>query len=207
MKTKFYVPAFILLFGAMLTAFTLAPQGDGYDVGDTVSDFSLKNIDGKMVSLADYKNAKGFIVSFTGNHCPYAKLYEQRTIDLHNKFASKGYPVIAINPNDPVKAPDDSYAKMQERAKEKGFPFAYLFDETQEIAKAFGATRTPHVYILKKEGNDMKVKYIGAIDDNPKNGEDATEFYVSSAVDALLQGQEIKKTHTKAIGCTIKWKE
>lgn len=209
MKTKlFLIPALFLSLVA-LTAANWSPKEDrkGYEVGDTVSDFSLKNIDGKKVAMADYNDAKGFIVTFTCNHCPYAKLYEQRIIDLHNKYASKGYPVIAINPNDAMKEPADSYPKMQARAEEKGYPFPYLHDETQAIAKAFGATRTPHVYILKKEGKELKVKYIGAIDDNPRNAEDASELFVSDAIDSLLGGKEIKKTHTKAIGCSIKWKE
>ncbi|MGB0524715.1 MAG: thioredoxin family protein [Flammeovirgaceae bacterium] len=210
MKTKwFFIPALLCGLTLLTAASWVAPKGggDGYSVGDVVEDFSLKNIDGKMVSLASYKKAKGFIVTFTCNHCPYAKLYEDRLIELHNKYASKGYPVVAINPNDVTKQPEDSFENMKKRAKEKGFPFAYLYDETQEIATAYGATRTPHVYILHKDGKELKVKYIGAIDDNPRNADDASEFFVSDAINALLKGKEVKKTHTKAIGCTIKWKE
>ena len=140
-----------LLLAVLLIILTIsATLAGGYEVGDIANDFSLKNIDGKMISLKDYNDAKGYIVVFTCNHCPYAKLYEQRIIDLHNKYASQGYPVIAINPNDPEKQPLDSYENMKKRAKEKEYPFAYLFDETQDIAKSFGASRTPHVYILKK---------------------------------------------------------
>src|SRR5262245_43119015 len=107
----------------------------GYHVGDRVKDFSLKNTDGKMVSLADYKTAKGFIVVFTCNHCPYAKAYEQRIIDLNNMYASKGFPVIAISSNDAVKVPEDSYDNMSSRAKEKKYSFPYLYDESQTVAK------------------------------------------------------------------------
>ena len=119
----------------------------GYKVGDVAADFNLKNIDGSMKSLAGYKDAKGFIVVFTCNHCPFSIAYEDRIIGIHNRFSSMGYPVIAINPNDVATVPDDSYEKMIERAKEKKFPFDYLHDETQEVAKRFGAARTPHVYV------------------------------------------------------------
>lgn len=207
MKTKWFIVPALLFCLAVLTSASWAPKGEGYEVGDVAQDFSLKNIDGKMVSLASYKKAKGFIVTFTCNHCPYAKLYEDRIIELHNSFASKGYPVVAINPNDVTKQPEDSFDNMKKRAQEKSFPFAYLYDESQEVAAAFGATRTPHIYLLKKEGTELKVKYIGAIDDSPRNADDASELFVSDAINALLKGKEIKKTHTKAIGCSIKWKE
>ena len=101
----------------------------GYKVGDVATGFKLKNVDNKLVSLSDYKDAKGFIVIFTCNHCPYAKAYEGRIMGLNHKYASKGYPVIAINPNDPKVEPQDSFEGMQQRAKEKGFTFPYLFDE------------------------------------------------------------------------------
>src|ERR1700683_2264957 len=100
--------------------------GTGYKVGDKAADFKLKNVDGKMVSMADYKDAKGFIVVFTCNHCPFAKAYEDRVIALNAKYASKGYPVIAINPNDPSQVEEDSYANMQARAKAKNYAFPYL---------------------------------------------------------------------------------
>jgi peroxiredoxin len=184
----------------------------GYSIGDKAIDFSLKNATnnmngvGKNVSLKDYNNVKGYIVVFTCNHCPFAIAYEDRIMDLHKKYAPEGYPVIAINPNDVTKVPDDSYANMKTRVKEKGFPFAYLIDETQGIAKAYGATKTPHVYILEKKGNDNIVRYIGAIDDSTYDASAAKEKYVENAIDALLNGKSVEKTETKAIGCTIKWK-
>src|SRR5437764_553070 len=135
---------FIALFAFLFIA--AAPDA-GYKPGDKARDFKLKNVDGKMMSLADYKDAKGFIVTFTCNHCPFAKAYEDRIIALHTKYAAKGYPVVAINPNDKDREPDDSFDNMVIRAKDKKYPFAYLYDESQEIAKAYGATRTPHVYI------------------------------------------------------------
>jgi peroxiredoxin len=196
--------AFALLtvvFAALTLSFqTIAPEA--YVVGDKAADFNLKNVDGKNVSLAGIPNAKGYIVVFTCNHCPYAQAYEQRIIDLHKKYAPLGYPVVAINPNDKVAQPDDSFEKMQERAKDKAYPFVYLYDESQEVAHAFGATRTPHVYLLD---NTKTVRYIGAIDDDSENPEKVKVKYLENAVDALLQGKPVEVTSTRAIGCSIKW--
>lgn len=176
----------------------------GYDIGDIATDFKLKNVDDKMVSLKDYKDAKGFIVIFTCNHCPYAVAYEDRIVALDKKYKAKGYPVIAINPNDPRKQKEDSFDLMKVRAKEKGFTFPYLFDDGQKIYPQYGATKTPHVYILQKTDKGNVVKYIGAIDDNYGDESAVKEKYVENAVDALLQNKEVKVTTTKAIGCTIK---
>lgn len=183
-----------------------ALMAQGYAVGDAATDFSLKNIDGKMVSLADYKQAKGFIVVFTCNHCPYAVAYEDRIIALDKKYKPLGYPVIAINPNDPAAQPLDSYAAMQVRAKEKGFTFPYLLDDGQTIYPQYGAEKTPHVFVLKKTVNKQVVSYIGAIDNNYRNAAEATEHYVADAVDALLAGKAPAVTKTVAIGCSIKVK-
>lgn len=182
-------------------------QEKGYKVGDYATDFSLKNVNGKEVSLAQFKDAKGYIVVFTCNTCPYSKLYEDRIIALHQKYAPQGFPVVAINPNDPGKQPDDSFEHMQQRAKEKGFPFPYLQDQTQEITTAYGATRTPHVYLLNKDRKGYRVEYIGAIDNNHKDAAKADQKYVEESVEALLAGKKPKNNVTKAIGCTIKWKE
>lgn len=176
----------------------------GYQIGDIADDFSLKNIDDKQVALKDYAQAKGYLIIFTCNHCPYAKMYEDRIIALHKTYQAEGYPVIAINPNDPKVQPDDSFEKMQERAKEKSYPFAYLFDETQEVARKFGATKTPHVFILDK---DRKVRYIGAIDDNAQDAQQAAKFYVADAIKELQKGLSVSFATTKAVGCSIKWKQ
>lgn len=176
----------------------------GYNVGDVATDFKLKNVDNKMVSLSDFKEAKGYIVIFTCNHCPYAKAYENRIIGLNHKYASKGYPVIAINPNDPKAEPQDSYEGMQQRAKEKGFTFPYLFDEGQKIYPQYGAVRTPHVFVLQKENGINVVRYIGAIDDNYADANDVSHKYVEDAVDALLSNKPVLLTSTVAIGCSIK---
>jgi len=176
----------------------------GYKIGDSATGFKLKNVDNKMVSLSDYNDAKGFIVIFTCNHCPYAKAYETRIIGLNHKYASKGYPVIAINPNDPKVEPQDSFEGMQQRAKEKGFTFPYLFDEGQKIYPQYGATRTPHVFVLQKENGKNIVRYIGAIDDNYADPSDVSHKYVEDAVDALLSNKPVALTSTVAIGCSIK---
>lgn len=178
----------------------------GYGVGDYAVDFNLPNIDGKMVSMADYGDAKGYVIIFTCNTCPYAKAYESRIIDLDKQYASKGFPVIAINPNDLKQQPGDSMEEMQKRASNKGYSFPYLRDDSQEVAKAFGATKTPHVYVLNKESSGkLKVEFIGAIDNSPNNASDVSEKYVEDAINALLSGEKPTVTEKRAIGCTIKW--
>lgn len=185
-----------------------AQQDAGYKPGDTAKDFSLKNVDGKMVSLAQYKSARGFVVIFTCNHCPFAKAYEERIIALDKKYAPLGYPVIAINPNDANAEPEDSYENMIARAREKNYPFPYLLDESQEVAKTYGAKRTPHIYILNKdEKGALKVMYTGAIDDNFDDATAVKAKYAEDALQALLNGQQLTITTTKAIGCGIKWKK
>ncbi len=178
----------------------------GPAVGDVVQTFTLKNVDGKMVSLSDYREGKGCIVIFTCNHCPYAKAYEQRILDLDRDYKPKGFPVIAINPNDAKRSPEDSYDHMVKRAKDKKYTFPYLHDQTQEVARAFGATRTPHVFVLHRKDDKWVIAYIGAIDDNTEDAGAVKKAYVRNAVDALLQGNQPEITQTKAIGCTIKWK-
>ncbi|SFN96013.1 AhpC/TSA family protein [Paenimyroides ummariense] len=184
-----------------------AVERTGYTIGDEATDFSLKGTDDKMYSLSQFTDAKGYIVIFTCNHCPYAKAYEERIVALDTKYKSLGYPVIAINPNDPTAQPEDSFDLMKTRAKEKGFTFPYLFDEGQKIYPQYGATKTPHVFVLNKENGKNIVKYIGAIDNNHENPNDVTEKYVEAAVDALLKNEPIKQTETVAIGCTIKVKK
>ena len=183
-----------------------APIKNGYEIGDLASDFRLKNVDGKMISLADWKDAKGFIVIFDCNTCPYSKAYNERIIGLNTKYASKGYPLLAINANDPSGSPGDSFDKMVNYAKNKGYSFPYLIDETQTIAKAFGATNTPHVFVLARSDKDLKVVYIGTIDDNARDASSVSKKYVEDAVDALMAGKSVPTTKTKAIGCGIKWK-
>jgi peroxiredoxin len=186
----------------LLTAFTLKSVDAGYKIGDSIQDFSLMNINDTMVSLADYEDAKGFIIVFTCNTCPYSIANEDRIIALDKKYKTQGFPVIAINPNDPVVVPDDSFEKMKVRVQEKGFTFPYLLDIGQKVYPKFGATKTPEVYIVTQK--DLKVQYIGAIDNSSRDATKVTEKYVENAVAALLEGKKIEKTKTSAIGCSIK---
>lgn len=192
---------FTLLFALSLSVGLFA---QGYKVGDKAADFKLINIDGSWVSMADYPDAKGFIVVFTCNHCPYSVAYEDRKIALAEKFAPLGYPLIAINPNDSTIVPQDSYSKMKKRAAEKGFPYPYLLDADQSVFQQYGATRTPHVYLLNKESGDLIVRYIGAIDNNYEAASKASEHYVEDAVEALQKGETPDPEFTKAVGCSIK---
>jgi len=197
----------VLAVVIVASAFTSSVVDKGYKIGDIATDFKLENIDGNMVSMADYNEAKGFIVIFTCNTCPYAVLYEDRIVALDEKYASKGYPVIAIMPNDTDIMPGDSMEAMKSRATTKGFSFPYLMDKGQKIYPQYGATKTPHVYVLQKTKKGNEVKYIGAIDDNYKDPALVNTKYVENAVDALLDGKEINETKTRAIGCSIKVKK
>ncbi|MEL6657570.1 MAG: thioredoxin family protein [Bacteroidota bacterium] len=181
----------------------------GIKVGDKAPAFELKNIDGEMYSFENIKDAngeapKGFVVTFTCNTCPYAVMYEDRLIELHNKLAPQGYPVVAIQPNDPEVKEGDSFTAMQERAADKGFPFHYLMDEGQVVYPQYGASRTPEIYLIDA---DLTVRYHGAIDDNAQDASAVTVNYVEKAVEAIENGQEPDPADVKAIGCTIKTKK
>ncbi|PKP09548.1 MAG: thioredoxin family protein [Bacteroidetes bacterium HGW-Bacteroidetes-4] len=183
---------------------SLAVSAQGYKVGDEAMNFTLKNIDDKMVSLSDYAIEKGVVVIFTCNHCPYSVAYEDRIVALDKKYKKKGFPVVAINPNDPTEYPEDSFDNMKIRAKEKGFTFPYLFDEKQEVYPVYGATKTPHVYLLKNNKGKFVVEYIGAIDNNSKDADKVSEAYLANAIDALIAGNKPNPELTKAVGCSIK---
>src|SRR3982751_2881325 len=161
MKTNKLIILTIISFSVFIAAAFIKA---GYEVGDKVVDFKLKNTDGKFVSLSDFKAGKGVIVIFDCNTCPYSKAYNDRIISLNKKYAAKGFPVITINANDPEKSPGDSFSEMVEHAKKNNYDFPYLLDDTQTVARAFGATNTPHVFILKKDKDDFIVAYTGAID-------------------------------------------
>ena len=196
----------VLTIVICVSAFTMVNSNpsNGYKIGDVAEDFLLKNIDGNMVALSDYKDAKGFIITFTCNTCPYAVMYEDRIIDLNNKYASKGYPVIAIMPNNTDIKPGDNFQAMKARAESKGFTFPYLIDEAQSVYPKFGATKTPHIFILQKTLKGNVVKYIGAIDDNYKDASAVNTKYAENAINALLEGKEVEVNYTRAIGCSIK---
>ncbi len=177
---------------------------DGYSIGDEASEINLLNVDNTMVSYDSFPDALGFIVIFTCNTCPYAVASEDRIIALDAEFKDKGYPVIAINPNDPAVQPADTFEKMQQKASDKGFTFPYLYDESKSVYAEYGAKKTPHVYLLQKENNKKIVKYIGAIDDNVRNASGVKDRFLANAIYELLDGKEVTVKETKAIGCSIK---
>jgi peroxiredoxin len=192
----------LLLFTILLP--TAISAQNGYDIGALAADFNLENIDGSFVSLSDFSESKGFIVVFTCNTCPYAVAYEDRIEALNKKYAKKGYPVIAIMPNNTEIKPGDSLDAMRKRANKKGFTFPYLIDREQAVFPQYGATKTPHVYVLQKNNEMLTVRYIGAIDDNYKDANKVVLKYVEDAVDALLMNRKVPVSKTRAIGCSIK---
>jgi len=181
----------------------------GIKVGDKAPAFNLKGVDGKMYSFENVKDAdgntpKGYVVTFTCNTCPYAVAYEDRLIELHNTTAALGYPLIAIQPNDPELKEGDNFENMQQRATDKGFPFVYLMDEGQKIYPAYGARYTPEVYLVD---SDLILRYHGAIDDNAQDADEVTVNYVEKAIEAINNGMNPDPADVKAIGCTIKTKK
>jgi peroxiredoxin len=197
--------ALLVSFMMLVTAGLMA--GESLKPGDAAMDFNLRDVSGKMFSLSQMKNTKGFIVVFTSITCPVSSKYEQRIINLNDRFAAKGYPVIAINSNDSNVSPGDSYENMQRVAREKGYTFEYLRDEDQEVAREYGATNTPHVYVLSWKNGKLMVEYVGAIDNNVDDPARADKKYVEDAVNALLKGEALTVSSTKAVGCSIKWKQ
>jgi thiol-disulfide isomerase/thioredoxin len=194
---------------AVAGGFATAALAGELELGAKGPDFKLLNVDGKEWTLAqaatgkDGKPADATVVVFTCNHCPFAKAYEPVLLDMAKAYASKNVAFVFINPNDPAVAPDDSYENMQQRAKEKGYPFPYLFDATQETAKAYGALVTPHVFLLDKE---RVLRYRGRVNDN-KDQTAVKSNDLANAIDALLAGRAIETAETKAFGCSVKWRK
>jgi len=164
----------------------------------------MKTANGKEVSIADVKGAKGTLVVFTCNACPWAKKWESRIVELGNDAGKKGIGMIAINSNDPNVNADDSYAVMQTRAKERGMKFAYAYDATSGIARAFGATRTPEAFLFDASG---KLVYHGTIDDNADDAAAVKDPYLANAVNAVAGGKAVPVAETKALGCGIKFRK
>jgi len=179
---------------------TLAP-------GEIAPTIKLLNVDDKIVSLDDYSSARGFIIVFICNTCPYSKAYEQRIIELDKKYSGMGFPVIAINPNDPESSPGDSFAEMKKRAHASGYTFPYLYDEGQVITSSYGPKSTPYVFIISKNSNGNKIEYTGAIDNDTPNNDPHKIKYVEDAVTALMNNSSPSVAVTKAIGCRISWKK
>ena len=183
----------------LLIIFPTVLQAQGLEI----QNFTLKSTDGKWVSLSDYPDAKGFIVVFTCNHCPFAKLYPERLNALTTKYQAQGIPLLAISSMDTISYEEDTYLKMVRRAKKEGYNFPYLYDPDQAIAKLFGAEKTPQAFVLWKQKDHFEVNYTGAIDDNGMNPKLVEKPYVQWAVDALLKQQEVSITKTSAVGCQI----
>lgn len=171
-------------------------------LGAKAPDFTLKDVDGSMRSLADYAGKQVVVVIVTCNHCPTAIQNEDRLIEIQRDYADKGVQLIAINPNETDGHPTDSYEHMLLRAKEKGFNFPYLRDETQEIAKALGAVRTPEVFLF---GPDRTLVYHGRIDDNPDDPKAVKRHDLRVALDEVLAGKSVTVSDTPPVGCTVKW--
>lgn len=172
-------------------------------VGDRAIPFKLPGVDGKVHSLDEFAGKSGLAVIFSCNHCPYVRAWEDRMVRIQTDYAAKGAQLMAINANDDTKYPDDSFEAMKERAREKKFNFPYLRDESQEIARAYGAERTPEVFLFDR---DLALRYHGAIDDNYDNPSAVKEHYLRKALDAVLSGKPPPTAETKPVGCTVKWK-
>jgi len=192
---------YLIIAIAFVNLFATIPPSGGYQVGDVVTDFSAKDVSGKMVSTKDFEGAKGFVIVFTCNTCPVAQKYEDRIIQLAEKLNDKDWPLIAINSNDKGMSPGDSFDKMQSRSKSKKYSFPYVYDESQAIVNAFGATKTPHFYVLDA---NKKVKYIGALDDSADDVSGIKTRYVENAIDAIEKNQDPNPSFTRAVGCGIK---
>lgn len=173
---------------------------------EIVHDFSLLNVDSTHVSLQNFENAKGFLVVFTCNHCPFAKLYTQRLNDLNTKYKAAGVPLLAINSMDALVYEEESFELMRERATNENYNFPYLQDESQSVGKDFGAKHTPQAFVIWKENDAWVVKYKGAIDNNGEHPELATS-YIGNAVEELLQAKPVSKPHVPSFGCQIYYRK
>lgn len=171
-------------------------------IGSKLPDFSLPGIDGKNYSPSSFQNSKVLVVMFTCNHCPYVQAYENRLIKLQKDFKDKGVSFVAVNANDEINYPEDSFENMVKRAKEKDFNFPYLRDKTQEVAKKFGASYTPEIFLFDEK---RTLQYHGRIDDNWQEPEKVTKQHLKEAIEALLANKTIDRADTQAIGCTVKW--
>jgi peroxiredoxin len=172
-------------------------------IGDKAIPFALPGVDDREHALADYADKEVVAVVFSCNHCPYVLAWEDRMIQVQADYADQGVQLIAIGANDAEKYPADGFPKMKERAQAKGFNFPYLHDETQEVARFYGAERTPEFFVFDKGG---VLRYHGALDDNYDNLNGVKSQYVRDALDAVLAGDAPAVAETPPVGCTIKWK-
>ncbi|QDU01113.1 Putative peroxiredoxin [Gimesia chilikensis] len=181
------------------TASTMLP------LGTQAPDFSLKNVDGQMVSLSDFKDSKGLLVIFMCNHCPFVIHLREALAAFADVYMAKGMAVVGISANDVATHPDDSPEKMVEEAKSAGYNFPYLYDGTQEVAKAYKAACTPDFFLFDQE---QKLVYRGQFDDSrPGNDKPVTGADLKAACDAVIAGDPVTENQKPSIGCNIKWKE
>lgn len=173
-------------------------------INDRAPEFNLLGTDEKNYSLKSFNSAAALIIIFSCNHCPYVQAYEERIKAIQYDYAEKAVAVAAINSNDALQYPEDSFEEMKKRAAAKSFNFPYLRDEEQAAAKAYGASHTPEIFLFNSE---RKLVYQGKIDDNWKEPEKVKNMYLREALDELLSGEEISVPETWSIGCTIKWKQ
>lgn len=175
-------------------------------IGKSITDFKLISTQNDSISLSSFPNAKGFIVVFTCNHCPFAKLYTKRLNQLHNKFKTKGIVLLAINPMDTVMYEDETLSLMKQKAKKEKFKFHYLQDADQKVSKDFSATHTPQAFIVWRENNQWVIKYSGSIDDNGQQPELAKPL-IANAIESLLKGVPINNPEMKSFGCAIYYRK
>jgi peroxiredoxin len=196
----------IVLFVWSSFGFKGEPYKQTKHIGKSIPDFSLLNVDGRFVSLKNYPNAKGFIIVFTCNHCPFAKLYPERMNALNFKYRDLGIPLLAINSMDTAVYEEESFELMRAKAKREHLNFPYLYDATQTVGKSFGADHTPHAFILWRENEKWIIKYAGAIDDNGEHPELAKSF-IETALIELLENKAPSKAETASFGCRIYYRK
>lgn len=170
-----------------------------FRTGENIPYFCLPATDGKIYSASSFHDVKCLVVIFTSNHCPYAKLYEERILEIHRDYKDLSLALVCICSNDGSAFPEDSFDNM----KAKNYPFPYLHDETQTVAKAFDAQTTPEAYVFNQ---DRALVYHGAIDDNPENASLARNKYLREAINSVLGNSLPNITESHVIGCSIKWK-
>jgi peroxiredoxin len=181
----------------------MAVESKQLEIGFPCPDFRLPSAAGGVVGRDDFQDAPLFGVVFYCNHCPYAKAIEGRLLDLHRDYAKMGFQFVAISANDAVTYPEDSFDNMKKRAQERGYGFPYLYDESQAVARAFGAVCTPDLYVFDRE---RKLAYHGRLDDSPMDASKVKRRELCEAVDALLAGKTPSSAQNPSIGCSIKWK-
>jgi peroxiredoxin len=171
-------------------------------IGDAAPGFTLPGVDGRTHELADFADKSVFVVMFSCNHCPYVQAYEDRLIALQRDYGERGVQLVAINSNDDVAYPEDSFQNMAARAQAKGLNFPYLRDASQHVAEAYGATHTPQLFVFDRTRH---LAYTGKIDDNWQDPHAVRRHFLRETLDALLRDETPAVSTTHAIGCTIKW--